>query len=117
MEFLANDERRLCQRVSTKVQCWLERESITLFGTVTNLSHHGLFLHTPVTLAAGSNVNLKITLKDGVVSALGRVVWERQAGIKSSQVGLGIHFDEVTQGQGFLDRFITHKKKWFITPR
>ena len=111
MIFRSRKERRLLPRISTEVQCWLERDSITLFGSVTNLSPKGLFLRTPVTLPAGCDVNLNIVLKDGIVAALGRVVWEKAPSAHSSQIGLGISFDKITNGRSLLDQFITHQNK------
>jgi Tfp pilus assembly protein PilZ len=104
---LKNSERRIHPRVNTDARCWLERESITLYGTVSNISQGGLFLCTPVTLSVGENVDLSIDLENGRVNAQGHIVWANSTARESSQTGLGIYFDKISSGITVLQKFLS----------
>jgi Tfp pilus assembly protein PilZ len=96
-------------RINTDARCWLERESITLYGTVSNISQGGLFLCTPVTMPVGENVDLSIHLENGRVSAKGHIVWANSAACSAGQAGLGIYFDKISSGLSVLHQFIEEK--------
>ena len=101
-----NRDRRIHPRINTNARCWLERESITLYGTVSNISQGGLFLCTPVTLAVGDNVDLSIDLENGRISAKGHIVWANSSACDAGQAGLGIYFDRIRAGSSVLRQFI-----------
>ena len=104
-----SDERRMHPRISTNVRCWLERKSVTLYGSVTNLSSTGLFLCTPVTVSVGQDVSLSLDLGNGVVEAQGHVVWAKPGPCESGQPGIGIAIDRIEQGEAVLSRFIDER--------
>ncbi|MCP4196877.1 MAG: PilZ domain-containing protein [Proteobacteria bacterium] len=106
---MKNSERRIHPRVDTDARCWLERESITLYGTVSNISQSGLFLCTPVTLSIGENVELSIDLENGRVNAQGHIVWANSTTCDSRQTGLGIYFDKISAGTSVLQKFLSKK--------
>jgi Tfp pilus assembly protein PilZ len=103
------NDRRLNPRITADVRCWLERESITLLGTVMNMSSAGLFLRTPVILPVGHRVSLKINVGQGIVEVLGYVVWSVSSKENKRYSGLGICFDEIVGGKNLLERFIEQK--------
>jgi len=103
---LKDKERRISPRVESECRCWLERESVTLLGTVTDISSDGLFMRTPVTIAKGSAVDLKVNLGNGVVAAKGHVAWAASSAHKTKGTGVAIRFDEVTGGENLLTHFI-----------
>ena len=103
---LKADERRRAPRVKTSARCWLERKSVTLFGTVLNVSATGLFLNTPVSIEVGRQVALSLDLGNGIVSALGSVVWANAQPRGRGAPGLGIEFAEITAGEALLRDFI-----------
>jgi Tfp pilus assembly protein PilZ len=104
-----NRDRRIHPRVNTDARCWLERESITLYGTVSNISQGGLFLCTPVALPVGENVDLSIDLESGRVNAKGHIVWANAPSRGAGQAGLGIYFDKISSGLSVLHQFIAEK--------
>ena len=111
---MKNSERRLHPRVRINTWCWLEGESLTLYGTVANISQGGLFLCTPVPLPAGKEVNLTLNLTGSNltghrVTARGKVVRTQTAGRNCGQTGLGIHFHEIHTGQTGLHRSLSKK--------
>lgn len=106
---MQNSERRLHPRIHINARCWLERESLTLYGTVANISQGGLFLCTPVPLAVGKNVDLALHLNSGRVTAKGQVVRVQSAGCNGGQTGLGIYFHEINTGKTGLHRSLHEK--------
>ena len=104
-----NSERRLHPRVRINARCWLEQESLTLYGTVANISQGGLFLCTPVHLPVGNDVQLTLDLASGRVTARGEVVRSQSAGCDCGQTGLGIYFREINTGQTGLHRSLKQK--------
>ncbi len=106
---LDDKERRTSPRIETDFPCWLERESITLLGTVTDLSSDGLFMRTAVTIAKGSTVDLTVNLETGVVAVKGHVTWSASSSHKSKGTGMAICFDQVTDGENLLTHYIVRK--------
>lgn len=104
-----HNDRRLSPRIPTDVRCWLERESITLLGTVTNMSFGGLFLRTPVILPEGHSVHLKIDLGQGMVEVQGYVVWTISSKDDKRYSGLGIRIDKIIDGRPLLEHYVEHK--------
>jgi uncharacterized protein (TIGR02266 family) len=102
----SGDERRISPRIKTDARCWLEQESMTLLGTVTNISDGGLFLRTPVPVAEGSRVDLTLNLGEGVVEARGRVMWIAGEHQEARYSGLGIRFECIAAGGGVLYGFL-----------
>ncbi|MDJ0762147.1 MAG: PilZ domain-containing protein [Myxococcota bacterium] len=100
-------ERRRNRRFPVDARCWIERESVTLLGTVTNISIGGLFIRTPVTIALGSQVDLNVTLPTGLLAASGHVVWTAAPDLTSGCLGLGIRFDKVLSGKRRLDHIVS----------
>lgn len=107
-----SEDRRKTPRIKTVCRCWLERESITLLGTVTNVSTGGVFIRTPVSLDTGMDVNITLTLDEGHVMARGRVAWVNGQFKGLAAPGLGITFDEVFGGRDLLQLYVKEK-----TPR
>lgn len=106
----AEGDRRKEPRYPASCRCWVEQDTMTLLGTATNLSHSGMFLRTLPIIKEGSEVDLKLTIEQGVVVARGRVRWtsrpEDEADSQLTAPGLGISFIEVAGGQELLSRFV-----------
>lgn len=105
----SGSERRIEPRFEANLRCWLERESVTLLGVVTNLSRSGMFLRTPVLLGQGRSVRLTLKLNEGIVAMRGRVVWARNTPCTTSYSGLGIRFEEIVSGESLLNGFLASK--------
>ena len=103
---MKNSDRRIHPRINTDARCWLERESITLYGTVANISRGGLFLCTPVTLDVGDTVDLSMGLDKGRIQAKGRIIWANTVTCERGQAGLGIYFNKISSGLSVLDQVI-----------
>jgi hypothetical protein len=104
-------ERRRDPRYAVNCRCWLEQDSVTLFGTVTNLSTNGLFLRTLPIVREGTCVDVRLSLAEGVVTGKGAVRWRAQSGLPGTPVphpasGIGIEILSVTAGGEFLERFL-----------
>jgi hypothetical protein len=107
-------ERRKQPRFPVTCRCWVEKDSMTLFGTVTNLSAGGFFLRTIPIVAEGSDVEVRLSLENGVVVGLGSVRWRAQpSGVSErgplSAPGMGIELVRVSAGQELLDSLIGRK--------
>ncbi len=103
-----NHERRRFSRVAVRCRCWIERESVTLFGTTADIGLGGLFLRTGVRLRAGSEVNVLIRL-EGVsrsVVAQGVVAWNNPPSAGARRVGIGIQFSRIIEGEAELNAFL-----------
>ena len=127
----SSKERRNRNRYNANCQCWIEQESITLLGTVTNLSEKGFFLQTLPIIECGSKIDIRINLQDiGEFNAKGKVCWKSNVGGElpketagekpvrrdSNPPGMGIEFDTVSEGKDLLEQYfkehslITKKK-------
>jgi Tfp pilus assembly protein PilZ len=109
MNQIPHQERRDTPRIPTNVRCWIERKSVTLYGTVSNISTTGLFFRTPVTVSIGHEVSLSIDLGGTQVDATGHVVWAQLSPCESGQPGLGIIFDRFIKGETNLTRFVDER--------
>ena len=104
METKIDKERRIYPRIPVGAKCWVQRDSVTLLGTVTNVSFGGLFIRTWVSIADGSDVELKIDIGNADIEIKGRVVWSATKQGESQHQGLGIEFDESTDGMTIVSR-------------
>ncbi|MBN2716954.1 MAG: PilZ domain-containing protein [Deltaproteobacteria bacterium] len=119
-------ERRSSERCIANCQCWIEQESITLFGTVTNLSPNGLFLQTLPILETGTEIDIRISIQDaGDLLARGRVAWKSNAhnngnsdgpGHYGNAPGLGIEFKQIKKGSELLPDYISRRPTASIPP-
>jgi uncharacterized protein (TIGR02266 family) len=102
-------ERRRHRRVVTRARCWVERESVTLYGRIVDIGEGGLFLRTAVSLVAGTPVDVYVAPEgsEQKIRARGTVAWSglRTDGAKRTS-GIGIAFESVIDGQEFLDRLL-----------
>jgi Tfp pilus assembly protein PilZ len=110
-------ERRTSARCIANCKCWIEQESITLFGTVINLSQDGLFLQTLPILEADTEIDIRISLQDSrELLARGRVAWksnshplENNTASSANTPGLGIEFKDIKQGKEHLPEYISKR--------
>ena len=110
----SNRERRKEPRFAVSCRCWVEKDSVTLFGTVTNLSAGGFFLRTVPVVAEGSDVEVRLSLEQGVVIGRGAVRWRaqpdgRDAERRNTPPGMGIELVQVSGGRELLDSYISRK--------
>lgn len=108
----SNANRRRHVRSRVLARCWIERESITLFGRVVDLGEGGLFLRTAVVLPPGTDVrvHLRPAGVDESIRAQGTVAWV--GFLNDGDVpmrGIGICFDRIEEGeQQLLDLLTAH---------
>lgn len=101
MEGWSNANRRRHVRSRVFARCWIERESVTLFGRVVDLGEGGLFLRTAVVLPPGTDVHVHLRPAGaGDIRAHGTVAWVgyRDDG-ESRMRGIGIAFDRIEEGE------------------
>jgi hypothetical protein len=87
---------------------------MTLFGTVTNLSVGGFFLRTIPVVTEGNDVEIRLSLENGIVVGRGAIRWRAQpSGLQtdgpSSAPGMGIEFVQVSSGGELLEAYIGRK--------
>lgn len=104
-------DRRESPRIMTDAKCWIERESVTLLGTVTNISCGGLFLRTCISMRSGLSVNLTVKMDNYVIAARGHVAWISADATQNGYSGFGICFDEILRGALDLKSLVSQKSE------
>jgi hypothetical protein len=84
---------------------------MTLFGTVTNLSAGGFFLRTLPIVAEGSDVEVRLSVENGIVSGRGAIRWRSHQSDRDPQCpmaapGMGIELVQVSAGAELLESFL-----------
>jgi hypothetical protein len=87
---------------------------MTLFGTVTNLSIGGFFLRTLPIVTEGSDVEVRLSLGDGIVTGRGAIRWRAQpSGLTTdgplTAPGMGIELVQVSSGGELLESYVGRK--------
>ena len=87
---------------------------MTLFGTVTNLSARGFFLRTIPIVAEGSDVDVRLSLENGIVVGRGAIRWRAQPSEvgpegRGASPGMGIELTQVSAGEDLLETFVGRK--------
>jgi len=106
---VSDRDRRKHRRVTTRAKCWIERDSVTLFGRVLDIGEGGLFLRTAFSLDVGTSVDVYVAPEgtDSRIRARGTVAWSglRTDGPRPAS-GIGVSFDSVVDGQAQLDQLL-----------
>jgi len=106
-------ERRKAPRFDVSCRCWLERDSVTLFGTVTNISAGGFFVRTVPAVDVGRGVEIHLSLEDGIVTGQGAVRWRARTDDPRSgptrTPGMGIELVGVSSGAELLEAYLDRK--------
>jgi uncharacterized protein (TIGR02266 family) len=102
-------DRRRHRRVTTRAKCWIERDSVTLFGRVLDIGVGGLFLRTAFSLDAGTPVDVYVAPEGSPdrIRARGTVAWSglRTDGPRPAS-GIGVSFESVVDGSAALERLL-----------
>jgi hypothetical protein len=101
-------ERRLFQRYSVRCDCWLEQDTLTLYGTTADLGLGGLFLRSAVPMVDGSVVEIVLTVAGAgqPIVAHGLVTRAVRAG-RGARHGIGVKFQKIVQGSEALRSFLS----------
>jgi len=106
-------ERRKQPRYAVNCRCWVEKDSMTLFGTVTNLSAGGFFLRTIPIVTEGNDVEVRLSLENGIVTGRGAIRWRAQPsdaeGPRRGAPGMGIELVQISAGEELLENYIGRK--------
>lgn len=103
--------RRRFERLAVHCGCWLEGDSLTVYGRTIDLGRGGLFLRTAVPMTRGARVDIRLQLPGRVspLAACGTVVW---AGNVDGRMGIAVEFsavrDEDELGQFLAGRAPAH---------
>ena len=96
-------ERRRYQRHALPCECWLEGDSLTIFGPTIDVGVGGLFLRTAIPVLTGALVDVTLKLAGEPAPIAARAVVTRSvpahAGLRH---GVGVEFLEVEQGRAAL---------------
>jgi len=95
-------ELRNSSRVPTTLQVDCKSEGHFLFENATNISEHGVFIHTDKPMKPGTLVELQFTLpeSDERLKVLGKVMWVnpfRKDQEKNHNPGMGIRFENLNE--------------------
>jgi uncharacterized protein (TIGR02266 family) len=95
-------QRRISSRVPIKLQVDYKSEGHFLFENATNISEHGVFVHTNKPLDPGTIVELQFTLPDSKekLKIRGEVMWVnpyRKEQEKNYNPGMGVRFESLNE--------------------
>jgi hypothetical protein len=97
---LSYDERRRYPRIKISIDVdWGETPACIHKGRVTSLSVGGCFMQTPLEVAKGKPVFIRLLLAPGSARVIEGIVWGRVA-YHFPKVGLGIEFKKLPPGYG-----------------
>jgi len=97
-----SSEQRVSNRVPVKLKVDYKSEGNFLFENATNISEHGVFIHTNKPLKPGTVVELQFTLPESKekLKVRGEVMWVnpyRQEQEKNYNPGMGVRFDGLNE--------------------
>lgn len=106
-ESLPGAERRRFQRYNVRCDCWLERDTLTVYGTTADLGLGGLFLRSAVPMTDGCEVEvvLDVAGANRPIVARGQVTRAVRAG-RGARHGIGVQFERFVQGRDALRSFL-----------
>lgn len=95
-------EQRTSNRVPVKLQVDCSSEGHFLFEKATNISEHGVFIHTDKPMKQGTLIELQFTLPDAEdkLKVLGMVMWinpVRKDEEKNYNPGMGVRFENLNE--------------------
>ena len=93
---------RISSRVPVKFQVDYKSEGNFLFENATNISEHGVFIHTNKTLEPGTVVELQFTIPESKekLKIKGEVMWVnpyRKEQEKNYNPGMGVRFESLNE--------------------
>ena len=102
MSSKAEQQRRSSKRVPVKLQVDYKSEGHFLFENATNISEHGVFVHTNKPLDPGTVVELQFTLPESreKLKVRGEVMWVnpyRKEQEKNYNPGMGVRFESLNE--------------------
>ncbi len=105
-------DNRKYSRISARLRCWCESDSVTFYARIGNISEGGLFLRTSTPLQQG--VRTRVRLGDPATPSLDAealVVWAR-AEEQGGPAGMGLQFDALDEGsRGRLKEIIAQQQR------
>lgn len=90
-------ENRRFNRVNSRLRCWCERESVTVYTRIGNLGEGGVFLRTSTPLEQGSTARVRFGAKESF-EGTAVVVWSRVDG-QEGPSGMGLQFQDVDEAR------------------
>lgn len=102
MSTKSGKEQRVSNRVPVKLQVDYKSEGNFLFENATNISEHGVFIHTNKPLEPGTVVELLFTLPESKekLKVRGEVMWVnpfRKEQEKNYNPGMGVRFESLNE--------------------
>jgi uncharacterized protein (TIGR02266 family) len=109
----ASKERRSTPRVAIEVTVSLTSESHFFVGLTGDLSQGGLFVATYRELSIGTEMEVALTLPDGLLAARGQVRWVRRA-TDTVAPGVGVAFEQLTEAdRARIETFCAARAPWY----
>jgi uncharacterized protein (TIGR02266 family) len=106
-------ERRASPRVPLEVDVSFTSESHFFVGLTGDLSEGGLFVATWRQLSVGTQVDVALSLPDGILTACGHVRWMRHA-TEAGAPGVGLSFDELGErDRARIEAFCAARAPWY----
>ncbi len=102
MKAKTGSEQRTSNRVPVKLQVDCQSEGHFLIENATNISEHGVFVHTNKPLKEGSVVELQFTIPESKekLKVRGEVMWinpVRAEAEKNYNPGMGVRFEKLNE--------------------
>ncbi len=102
MQTKSGKDQRTSNRVATKLQVDCKSEGHFLFEKATNISEHGVFIHTDKPMKQGTVIELLFALPESKekIKVLGEVMWvnpHRPEEDKNYNPGMGVRFQNLSE--------------------
>ncbi len=102
MSTKSGSEQRTSNRVTTKLKVDCKSEGHFLYENATNISEHGVFIHTDKPMKQGTMIELEFTIPESneKLKVLGKVMWVnpyRKEEEKNHNPGMGVRFENLTE--------------------
>ena len=99
---MSSSDKRTSKRVTTKLKVDYKSEGHFLFENATNISEHGVFIHTDKPMKPGTMIELQFTLPEtkSKLKVVGKVMWVnrvRKQEEKNHNPGMGIRFENLNE--------------------
>ena len=93
---------RKSERLPAKLQVDCKSEGIFMFENATNISEHGVFIHTQKPLKEGTSIETQFAIPESKdkITVVGKVMWVnpmRKEDEKNYNPGMGIRFENLSE--------------------
>jgi hypothetical protein len=104
---LPGADRRQRKRRSIRCECWLDRETTSLYTAEADVSRGQLFFRTGVPIMPGEQVRVSLDFADGSEPVLAQgIVTEIVEASRGQRNGVGVSLSKILEGDDELERHL-----------